>query len=127
MPGGDNTGPNGLGPRTGREAGYCAGWDVPGCANPESNRGSGRGRRQRGGGRRLQRGFRGGRGPAFDELGRERDYPRASRGLDQLESLRSMISELNSRLTEFSDRLGELESERADDTPETRSERREEL
>jgi hypothetical protein len=34
MPGGDRTGPRGLGPLTGRRAGYCAGYDVPGSANP---------------------------------------------------------------------------------------------
>ncbi|MFX0072259.1 MAG: DUF5320 domain-containing protein [Candidatus Hermodarchaeota archaeon] len=30
MPGGDGTGPGGLGPRTGRALGYCAGYDTPG-------------------------------------------------------------------------------------------------
>lgn len=34
MPGGDGTGPMGMGPMTGRGAGYCAGNDVPGYANP---------------------------------------------------------------------------------------------
>jgi hypothetical protein len=34
MPGGDGTGPMGLGPRTGRGMGYCAGYPVPGFANP---------------------------------------------------------------------------------------------
>lgn len=30
MPGGDRTGPGGMGPMTGRGAGYCAGYTVPG-------------------------------------------------------------------------------------------------
>jgi hypothetical protein len=30
MPGGDRTGPAGMGPRTGRGAGFCAGYGVPG-------------------------------------------------------------------------------------------------
>lgn len=30
MPGGDRTGPAGLGPMTGRAAGYCAGYPAPG-------------------------------------------------------------------------------------------------
>ena len=30
MPGGDRTGPAGLGPRTGRGLGYCSGYDSPG-------------------------------------------------------------------------------------------------
>ncbi len=34
MPGGDGTGPLGLGPGTGRRAGYCGGFGVPGYANP---------------------------------------------------------------------------------------------
>jgi len=34
MPGGDGTGPLGLGPRTGRAMGYCAGYSVPGFMNP---------------------------------------------------------------------------------------------
>jgi len=34
MPGGDGTGPGGLGPMTGRAAGYCAGYPVPGFMNP---------------------------------------------------------------------------------------------
>jgi hypothetical protein len=34
MPRGDGTGPAGMGPMTGRAAGYCAGYDVPGYMNP---------------------------------------------------------------------------------------------
>ena len=34
MPGGDGTGPAGMGPMTGRAAGYCAGYSVPGYMNP---------------------------------------------------------------------------------------------
>lgn len=34
MPRGDGTGPEGLGPMTGRGAGYCAGFPVPGYRNP---------------------------------------------------------------------------------------------
>jgi len=34
MPRGDRTGPWGRGPMTGRGAGYCAGYDIPGFANP---------------------------------------------------------------------------------------------
>ena len=47
MPFGDRTGPIGQGPMTGRGAGYCAGYDVPGYANPGGfgfGRGRGRGR-----------------------------------------------------------------------------------
>ena len=60
MPGGDGTGPMGLGPMTGRAAGYCAGYPVPGYMNPTPGRGYwgwGRGL-GRGWGRGLGRGWR---------------------------------------------------------------------
>jgi len=38
MPGGDRTGPWGVGPMTGRAAGFCAGYAVPGYANPRLGR-----------------------------------------------------------------------------------------
>ena len=38
MPRGDGTGPMGLGPMTGRAAGYCAGFPVPGFMNPIGGR-----------------------------------------------------------------------------------------
>ncbi|MCD6153487.1 MAG: DUF5320 domain-containing protein [Syntrophobacterales bacterium] len=39
MPWGDRTGPMGYGPMTGRGAGYCAGYQMPGFANPTPGRG----------------------------------------------------------------------------------------
>jgi hypothetical protein len=39
MPRGDGTGPLGLGPMTGRAAGFCAGYPVPGYMNPILGRG----------------------------------------------------------------------------------------
>ena len=53
MPGGDRTGPSGMGPMTGRAAGYCAGYDMPGFANPAPRFGR---RMGRGFGRGLGRG-----------------------------------------------------------------------
>ncbi|MBN2294533.1 MAG: DUF5320 domain-containing protein [Pirellulales bacterium] len=38
MPAGDGTGPRGLGPMTGRAAGYCAGFAMPGFMNPAFGR-----------------------------------------------------------------------------------------
>ncbi|MDD5020219.1 MAG: DUF5320 domain-containing protein [Candidatus Omnitrophica bacterium] len=49
MPRGDGTGPVGLGPMTGRAAGYCAGFGIPGYINTIPGRG--RGFFGRGGGR----------------------------------------------------------------------------
>lgn len=43
MPGGDRTGPRGMGPMTGRGVGFCAGFGVPGYANPVPARGWGLG------------------------------------------------------------------------------------
>ena len=61
MPGGDGTGPAGMGPMTGRAAGFCAGYPVPGFMNPIpggfGGRGFGWGR-----GRGWGRGFGRGRG-----------------------------------------------------------------
>jgi len=57
MPRGDGTGPRGLGPMTGRAAGYCAGYYAPGYMNPSVGRsglGFGYGR---GMGRGYGRGF----------------------------------------------------------------------
>lgn len=68
MPRGDRTGPAGMGPMTGRGAGYCAGFQVPGFANPVGGRGHlGRGR---GGGWGRGRGFGRGFGWAGAGYGR---------------------------------------------------------
>ena len=55
MPRGDHTGPGGFGPKTGRAAGFCAGYGMPGSTNPMPGRGFGMGW-GRGGG--LGRGWR---------------------------------------------------------------------
>ena len=69
MPGGDRTGPLGLGPRTGRGLGYCSGYNRPGFMSRAfgwlgfgRGRGAGRaagwGRAGRGRGRGRGRGWR---------------------------------------------------------------------
>ena len=69
MPRGDGTGPRGLGPMTGRAAGYCAGYSVPGYMDPSVGRsglGFGYGRRMgRGMGRGYGRGMGRGYGRGF--------------------------------------------------------------
>ena len=62
MPRGDGTGPAGMGPMTGRAAGYCAGYSVPGYMNPVAGggyfgRGRGFGFYGRGGGRGWRNGY----------------------------------------------------------------------
>ncbi len=59
MPRGDRTGPNGMGPRTGRGAGFCSGFDRPGYMNGGAGTGFGYGR---GMGRGYGRGMGFGRG-----------------------------------------------------------------
>ena len=79
MPFGDGTGPRGMGPMTGRGAGYCAGFGMPGFANPIPGRrflGLGLGRR-----RWVGPGF--GRGMGFGASvgwGRQYAYPFMGRG-----------------------------------------------
>ena len=60
MPAGNRTGPQGMGPRTGRGAGYCAGNDSPGYVNQGFGSGFGRGFGRGMFGRRVfgRRGFR---------------------------------------------------------------------
>ncbi len=43
MPRGNGTGPMGMGPMTGRAAGFCAGYNVPGYMNNAPGQGFGRG------------------------------------------------------------------------------------
>ncbi len=65
MPLGDGTGPMGYGPMTGRAAGYCAGYGMPGYMNPVPGGGWGMGRgwgRGFGWGRGRGRGWGRGRG-----------------------------------------------------------------
>ena len=56
MPWGDRSGPMGMGPMTGRGAGFCAGNNQPGAMTPGWGYGRGRG---------FGRGFGRGRGPGF--------------------------------------------------------------
>ncbi|MDD5706388.1 MAG: DUF5320 domain-containing protein [Kiritimatiellae bacterium] len=58
MPGGNGMGPMGMGPMTGRAAGFCAGYGMPGYANPMPGRGFGMGFGRGFGGRGGGRGFR---------------------------------------------------------------------
>jgi hypothetical protein len=60
MPAGDGTGSMGMGPLTGRGAGYCGDYDAPGWANPVPGRGFGLGW-----GRGGAWGGRGGRGAGW--------------------------------------------------------------
>ena len=106
MPGGDGTGPAGMGPMTGRAAGYCAGYPVPGYANPIPGRGLGF--RLRSGfaggyggqvGRGLGLGFRGGRG-----WGGYRGVPNAAPRVSQRRSSCSVYDALWGRAASVASR-----------------------
>ncbi|HCK99545.1 MAG TPA: hypothetical protein DHW42_05495 [Candidatus Marinimicrobia bacterium] len=114
MPRGDGTGPNGMGPMTGRAAGYCAGYDRPGFANPlvGGRMGFGRG---------LGRGFRGGFGrgfgrgfgyyqsaPAYYEAPVNRTAPTREQ---ELEALKSQAANYEQGLQDINRRISELEAE----------------
>jgi hypothetical protein len=119
MPWGDRTGPMGLGPMTGRAAGYCAGYGVPGYANPVWGRGRGGGR-GRGWGRGYGMGGPGwGRGrwggawgwysPPFPPY--PVAYPQGAPDVGQdVESLREQASYLEEALESVRKRLSELEA-----------------
>jgi hypothetical protein len=125
MPWGDGTGPAGMGPMTGRAAGYCAGYGVPGYANSVGGRGFGFGF-GRGGGR-----GRGGWGRrnwyyATGLTGWQRaGYPAAApytvpyAGIpyqpteeQQADMLKGQAKYLEDQLTDIKKRLKELEAEK---------------
>jgi uncharacterized protein DUF5320 len=119
MPGGDRTGPAGMGPMTGRGAGYCAGFQVPGYANPVGGRGMGMGwgRGFRGGG--FGRGFgRGGAGYGLPAYGSAVN-PYAYGGVpfaptvapqQELDGLKGQAEYFEDALDEIKKRITELEA-----------------
>ena len=111
MPGGDRTGPMGMGPQTGRAMGFCSGYSVAGYMNPGGGYGMGWGR-GRGGmgygrGRGMGRGLRMGWGaypgyiPAF----------RPADARDESSYLKDEAQALQDQLNAIQQRLGQLESD----------------
>ena len=134
MPGGDRTGPLGMGPRTGRAAGYCSGSGMPGYANFGFGRGYGMGYgRGRGFGRGRGPGMGYGRGwrnrnfaagypgwvddydygyyPAYHEMPDPRATSRNAER-DELRYLKREAKNLNQALSDINDRITQLEGER---------------
>ncbi|GAB6137911.1 DUF5320 domain-containing protein [Halanaerobaculum tunisiense] len=101
MPKGDGTGPEGLGAKTGRAAGYCAGFDQPGFANNRAPRmGLGRRSTNRGRARGFGRGVRG--------RGRRRNAPRFNASAQSMQQEKEMLKE---ELDAIENRLSDLEDE----------------
>ncbi|MFW5845557.1 MAG: DUF5320 domain-containing protein [Planctomycetota bacterium] len=103
MPRGDRTGPDGRGPRSGRGAGYCAGYDQPGITRPGGGRGGRRG--QCGPGRR-----RGGRGHGSGRGARSRRGTAPPRQ-ERVDDLRSRADALTAELAAVRRRLDEHTSD----------------
>ncbi len=116
MPGGDRTGPTGMGPRTGRATGYCSGYSAPGSLNPVRGRGFGpgfgRGFGFRGGrGRRWGGRFRAGYGYGAFYAGPY--YPPAPTVQQDLDALQDEARYLEDALEGIRKRIAELEAEKA--------------
>jgi hypothetical protein len=114
MPGGDGTGPMGAGPMTGRAAGFCAGYGMPGYANPYGRgfrgRGFGRGG-GRGGGRGWRHWFyatglpRWARGPAYSPA-------TAYTAEQELADLKAESEALQQEMGEINNRIAELQQQK---------------
>jgi len=118
MPAGDRTGPMGMGPRSGRAAGYCAGFGMPGYANPVPGRGFGmgfgRGRgawgRGSGGGRGWRHMFYATGVPGWVRFGGyAAPYPKPDPDAEK-QSLRSQAEALQEELDLIKKRLSEIET-----------------
>jgi hypothetical protein len=131
MPGGDRTGPMGMGPMTGRAAGFCAGYSVPGYMNPGPRGAFGGGFWGRGGGRGGGRGRRnwfyatGMPGytraaagmPAWSWPGRgfgATGTPYAPSAQQETDALKRQAEFLEQQLEDVRQRLTELETEQAE-------------
>jgi hypothetical protein len=106
MPRGDGTGPIGMGPMTGRAAGYCAGYGVPGFMNPYGGRGLGTAW-GRGGGRGMAMAWRRGFAPAPFPAAYAAPEPTREEELSALRNqadwLKAQLETVNSRLQELQD------------------------
>ena len=109
MPRGDKTGPQGLGPMTGRAAGNCAGYDVPGYMDPIAGRGRGR---NGGRGRRNRRTATG--MPGWARAGAPSAQPAAAPE-QELFALRAQAERLEGALKNIKKRIDETEAQTATD------------
>jgi len=102
MPGRDGTGPRGMGPVGGKDAGYCVGQQAPGYTSPGCDTGMGQGY-GRGFGRGRGRRFRGGIAGISDVA------PTATRE-QELELLKRQAEYFKTAGEEISARINELET-----------------
>jgi len=110
MPGGDRTGPQGGGPKTGRCLGNCADSDQPGYMASRPVQGLGRGFHRGGRGRGFGQG-RGGRAGFWSGGGRGAYVVSTGIQDQDIDSLKEQAEELGNALQELQARLSELEPE----------------
>ena len=111
MPGGDGTGPAGMGPMTGRAAGFCAGYPTAGYMNPVGGRGNWGWGRGRGGGW-GRRNWYYATGLPFWARGQQ-GFVGAVSPEQERESLKQQSQYLQDSLDAINRRIGELEEEKA--------------
>lgn len=109
MPGGDRTGPNGMGPMTGRGAGYCGGWARPGWSNRFGGWGGGFYGGRRGGGFGFRnRGWGYGYGPGYMP---PYDVANAPTAADEKQWMQERTRQLESELEALRRRMETMETE----------------
>jgi len=122
MPAGDGTGPRGLGPMTGRGAGYCTGYSAPGYMNPAWGRGfAGRGRGWFGHGRGHRRWFYATGVPGWARTGyggpvcgpTVYPYVPEMTAKDEMNVLKKQAEYLQLQLKDIQDRMSTLENDEA--------------
>ncbi len=108
MPGGNGTGPAGMGPMTGRGGGFCVGYAVPEYADPVGGRGMGMGRGQ---GRGMSRGRGFGRGFGWSGAAGPYPVPQNLTADQGLEGLKQQAEFMQNSLSQINDRIEQLEKE----------------
>ena len=100
MPRGDRTGPDGMGPRTGRGLGYCNGYEGPGFSAGSP-----------GGGRGFGRGFGRGRGFRGRSFFPEPAYPQRLTKEEEKKMLEDEKNMIEKELNDIKKRLEEIVKE----------------
>ena len=121
MPAGDGTGPMGLGPMTGRAAGYCAGYPVPGYMNPIPGRGIGFGFGWgRGRGRGWRHGYYATGLPGWSRWGMWPGYGVAPFPVptpaQESKTLKDQATHIEQALNEIRQRISELDTTQAQES-----------
>ncbi len=110
MPRGDGTGPMGMGPMTGRAAGFCAGSGIPGFMNSGLGRGLGIGRGfgRSGGGRGCRNQFYATGLPGWKRFGVDQQVMSEFTPEQEKLALKSQAEALQSQVNAIQKRLADL-------------------